>query len=145
MILYLPKKNKQLNAYGFINPIRIEKSEKDFLISQENKKFSSEELNKMSEEYKELSAGEVIKFEKEGDKLEGKYICYEESATYKNSYALKIQTTEGLKVVFVSSIVTDLINSNNIKKEQQIKLVYNGKIQNKAKTFEYKDYTLLAK
>ena len=118
--------NKSLNAYGFKNPIR--------------------EVNKMSEgEYKEATSGDVIKFEKEGDSLEGSYMDYQESVKYKDSYALKVKTSEGLKVVFVSSIVVDLLASNNIQKGQQIKLVYNGLVENQAKTFKYKDYKLFFK
>jgi len=129
MINYITKGNKQLNAYGIENPIK-----------------KQTKVNEMSnEEYKEATSGNVVKFEKEGDSLEGKFMCIEESATYKDSYALKIKTTDGLKVVFVSSIVLDLINSNNIQKETQIKLVYNGKIENKSGTFKYKDYKLLFK
>jgi len=130
MIFYLAKKNKKLTTYGIEYPVKKKQTK----------------VNKMgNEEYKEATSGDVIKFEKEGDSLEGKYMGYEESATYKDSFALKVKTTEGLKVVFVSSIVVDLISSNNIQKEQQIKLVYNGMIQNKAKTFKYKDYKLLFK
>jgi len=140
----LRNQNKKLNAYGFLNPVRIKKFEKDFLISQENLKFSREENEKMSEEYKQATSGEVIKLA-EGESIEGKYIGFEESATFKNSYALKVDTRDGIKVIFVSSIVTDLIISNNIVKGQEVKLEFVGMIENKAKTFSYKDYNLFFK
>lgn len=97
-------------------------------------------------EYKEATSGDVVKFEKEGDSLEGKYVGHEESAQYKNSFALKIDVKDkGVKVVFVSNIVIDLLKTNSIKQGQQIKVEFLGLVENQAKTFKYKDYKLLFK
>jgi len=96
-------------------------------------------------EYKQATSGDVVKFEKEGDAIEGKLMTTEPSRQFPDSYALKVETTEGVKVVFVSGIVIDLITSNGVKSGQQIKVVYKGKKDNKAKTAKYNDYELYFK
>lgn len=96
-------------------------------------------------EWKEASMGDVVKFEKSGESIEGTYSSIEESRKFKGSYALRIETREGLKTVFVSNIVKSLLDANRVSAGDQIKLVFKGKVWNEAKTYEYNDYSLLLK
>lgn len=94
-------------------------------------------------EYKEASMGDVVKLEKAGEFIEGRYTSIEESRKFKGSYAMRIETAKGLKTVFVSNIVKGLIDANQVESGRQVKLVYKGKVMNEAKTYEYNDYSLL--
>jgi len=100
----------------------------------------------MTEEFKKAETGKVVKFEEKGDSIEGVYIGWKESSMYEKSYGVEIETEdEGLKVVFVSSIVTDLIATNQIQKGMTIKIVYEGKVQTQDGKREYKDYSVYFK
>lgn len=90
--------------------------------------------------YEEATPGDVIKFEKPGDFVEGIYIGYEESRQFPGSFALKYAVSQNVKVVFVSGIVIDLIRTNSIEKGDKIKVLFEGKKKNKAGTHEYNDY-----
>lgn len=127
MVNYTTKGNKNLNTYGIKNPV------------------PTGELIKMSEEYKEATSGDVVKFKNEGDSVEGVYQGYEESKQYPDSYALKIKVGEDLKVVFVSGIVIDLIESNSVMKGQDVKLEYTGKKKSEKTGRNYNTYKLLYK
>ena len=94
-------------------------------------------------EYQKATMGDVVKLEKAGDSLEGRYTSIKESRKFKGSYALRIKTKDGLKTVFVSNIVKGLLDANQVKSGQQVKLIFTGKTQNEAKTFEYNEYDLL--
>lgn len=95
----------------------------------------------MEKEYKQAKSGDVIVLE-QGDYIEGIYKGHEESRNFPGSYAFKVEQPDGLKVVFVSKMVVDLIASNSIMVGQQIKLVYKGMKENEARTREYKVYDL---
>lgn len=95
--------------------------------------------------WNQATSGDVVKFEKDGDAIEGKLIGFEPSRQYPDSYAVKVDTKDGIKIVFVSGIVVDLISSNSLKKGQEIKIVYKGKKRNKKDTADYNDYELLYK
>jgi len=99
----------------------------------------------MSEEYVKAKTGNVIKLSEKGDSVEGKYLGWEESAMYNKSYGIKLEIDGEPSVVFVSSIVTDLIATNQIKEGMKIKIVFEGKVPNKAGTHEYNDYSVYFK
>lgn len=86
--------------------------------------------------------GDVVKLEKKGDSVEGKFASIEESRQFKDSYAIRVETKDGLKVIFASKIVRDLLEANNVEAGRRIKIVFNGKKMNEAKTREYNDYEL---
>lgn len=110
--------------------------------------MTENEESKENEEngFKEATGGDVVKFENEGDKLEGIYRGHEESKQFPNSYALSVETgKDEVKVVFVSGIVIDLINKNDIAKGTQIKLEFLGLKKTQDGKREYNDYKLLYK
>ena len=107
-----------------------------------NKKINSEVINMGNEEFKKATPGDVVKFEKAGDTISGKYIGYEESKQYAKSYAVKVDTAEGIKAVFVSGIVIDLIESNSITKGTEIIIEYLGKKKSETSGREYNTYDL---
>ena len=107
--------------------------------------MSKEEQETQEDGYKKATSGDVVKFETDGDFVEGKLIGFEPSRQFPDSYAVKVETEDGIKVVFVSGIVVDLINANSVKKGQQVKLLFKGKKDNKAKTAKYNDYELFFK
>jgi len=102
----------------------------------------SEVINMGNEEFKKATPGDVVKFEKAGDTISGKYIGYEESKQYAKSYAVKVDTAEGIKAVFVSGIVIDLIESNSITKGTEIIIEYLGKKKSETSGREYNTYDL---
>jgi len=99
------------------------------------------------EEMQEAKPADVVKFEKEGDNIEGIYLGHEESKQYPKSYALKFCSKLGgvNKVVFVSAILIDLLKTNLINIEDSIKIVYQGKKKTADNTREYNDYKLFFK
>lgn len=112
-------------------------------------KFLDEYINenktqkvKTMSEWKEAKSGDVIKFENEGDSLEGIYQGFEESTQYPGSYAIKVKKGEDIKVGFTSKIVTDLLKSNGINIGQEIKIIYTGMQTTKDGSKEYKSYSL---
>lgn len=90
---------------------------------------------------KELTSGNVVKLQ-QGERIDGTFINIEPSAQYKDSYALKIQVGNDIKVIFVSNIVKDLITGNNIQQGKKISVLYKGLKSNKSGTAKYKDYTV---
>ena len=87
---------------------------------------------------------EVLKLE-EGERIEGKFISIEESKKFSNSYALTIKTLEGNKVIFVNDIVKDLLLKHSIQHNQEIALLYVGKVKNQKGDNEYKMFELFYK
>ncbi len=97
-------------------------------------------------EYKEAVSGDVVKFEKAGDSIEGELIGYEESKQYPSSYGLKFKDKEGqIKLIFVSGIAIDLIQSNSVKNGQQIKIEFLGKKKTQDEKKEYNTYKVMYK
>ena len=101
----------------------------------------------MSEEntgWKEATSGDVVKL-KEGERIEGKLVTIEPSTQYPESFCLKLDTKDGLKVTFVSNIVKDLIESNSIMKGQDMAVLFKGLKKSEKSGREYKDYSVLFK
>jgi len=98
----------------------------------------------MTDGWKELESGDVIKLEA-GEQVNGKFVLLEESRTYKDSYALTLETPQGQKVLFVSNIVKDLLQKNGITPGQEIAVMFKGMRKNKAGTAEYKDYSVMVR
>lgn len=99
----------------------------------------------MSEEFKQAVSGDVVKFEEAGDTLEGIYVGYEESKQYPGSFAIKVKDGDDVKIAFASGIVIDLIKSNNIQANMDIKIVFKGMAKTKDGTKEYKTYEVFYK
>lgn len=95
--------------------------------------------------WKEATSGDVVKFEKPNDSIQGVYLCHEQSTLYEDSYAVKVSVGEATKVVFVSKIVVDFIKSTNIQVGQQIRIVFLGMKETKDKRRKYKDYKVYYK
>jgi len=95
--------------------------------------------------YKEAKSGDVIKFEKEGDSIEGIYQGHEESKKYPESFAVHIKQGDDIKTVFTSNILIDLLGKNGIKEGKQIKIVYDGKKKTEDGSKEYNCYRLFYK
>lgn len=93
-------------------------------------------------EMKEATSGDVVKFENEGDSIEGTFLGYEESRQYKGSYAVSFKEGDKSKVVFVSGIVVDLIKRNSIEIGQHIRIVFQGKKKTSDGKRDYNDYKL---
>jgi len=123
MVIY-QKGNQELSNWGIKDPITPRK--------------------KKMTDWKEAKLGDVVKLEA-GDRIEGKFIELEQSKLYPDSYALKVETLDGIKVVFVSTIVKGLLESNSIMKNQEIAVLYKGLKKNEAGTRDYKDYSLFFK
>ena len=96
-------------------------------------------------EYKEATTGNVVKFVKQGDSIEGAFIGTEESKQFQGSYALSVSDKEETKVAFVSGIVIDLIKKNGIIPGNQIKVVFQGKKKTQDNKREYNDYKVFFK
>jgi len=88
---------------------------------------------------KELTSGEIKKFEKKGDSISGIFICYQESRQYPGSYVVKLENDGNVIGAFVSGIVVDLLTVNNVKKDTPIMVEYQGTVTS-AKGRDYKDY-----
>ena len=116
-----------------------------WLVKEKGMVYTTMEENKMAEEFKEATSGDVVKFEKEGDNLEGTYLGHEESKQYPGSYAVKIRKNDEVKVVFVSAIVIDLIKGNGIVPGTEVKIDFLGKKKTQDGKREYNDYKLLYK
>ena len=85
--------------------------------------------------FKKATAGDVVKLEI-GDHIEGSFQGYEPSKQFPDSFAVRIKQGDDIKVVFVSKIVTDLIDSNGILSGQQIRIFFKGMKKNEAGTRE---------
>jgi len=92
----------------------------------------------------ELKTGDVYKFTATGQKIEGIYMGYEESKQYPQSYAVKMNVEGTLQVVFVSAIVIDMLNSNDIIKGKKIQIEFLGKIKTKDGKRTYNNYKVYA-
>jgi len=92
---------------------------------------------------KELTSGNVVKLA-EGDRLDGKFVSCEQSAQYKDSYAIKVDDNDEIKVLFVNNIVKDLLETHTVKPGQKISILYVGLRDNKTGTAKYKDYKVFA-
>lgn len=126
-------KNRFLDEYDINDP--LSQDIKDRL--RDNSKYGGDNMA-----YKEATSGEVLKLE-EGDSIEGNFINIEESKQFSSSYALRVETREGVRVTFVSGIIRDLIEANSIKKGQKIKCTFKGMKKSETTGREYKDYQLL--
>lgn len=92
---------------------------------------------------KELTQPEVVKLQV-GESIKGKYISCDESAQYKDSYALKLETEQGNKVYFVNNIVRDTLKENGIEVGQTIEVKYTGTQKTADGKHEYKTYKVFA-
>lgn len=98
------------------------------------------------DEYMEATAGNVIKLENEGDFIEGIYKGFEESKQFKESYALTVIGDDNKpQVAFVSGIVIDLLQRNDIKPNDRVKVVFKGMKKAEKSGREYKTYQVLYK
>lgn len=123
------------------------KNEEQKEISKEDtteEKTVSEIEAEKNDGYTKLESGDVITL-KEGETIEGIFRGISESVLYPSSWAVSIEVNNEQKVIFVNNIVNDLFIKYDIKIGQKMKLKFKGMIQNKAKTFEYKDYDLFIK
>lgn len=94
--------------------------------------------------YKKAEGGNVVKLEKEGDKVAGILLGWEESKMYQGSYAVSIKTDKEIVIVFTSEIPVDMFKKNNLT-GKDIVLVYDGKVKTKDGKFEYKNYSVFFK
>jgi len=104
--------------------------------------MEEEETPIAEKKYKQATSGDVIKFTRKGDKLAGTLISWEESKQFANSFAVKVKVAGEVKVVFVSSIVIDLIKSNGIKEGDEILIRYEGKKTSEKSGMDYNDYSV---
>ena len=107
--------------------------------------MEEQEQEQKTDGYKQAQSGEIIKLDTPGLIIEGIYLGYEESKQFPGSWALRIKIVDDIKVVFVNNIVVDLIESNNIKKNQEIKLEFLGMKKAEKSGREYKDFNLYYK
>lgn len=89
----------------------------------------------------ELNSGNVLKLA-EGQRADGEFCGIDPSAQFKDSYALKLKQADGIKVIFVSNIVKDLLSVNNVQPGARIGVLFKGLKDNKSKTARYKDYAV---
>lgn len=94
----------------------------------------------MESEWKKATSGEVVKLAP-GENLEGVFVGIEVSKQFTGSYAFKVKQGDDIKTVFVNNIVSDLINTNQIKPGMSVRLLMMNKKKNK-KGQEYSDYEL---
>lgn len=95
------------------------------------------------ENFVKATSGQVVKLEETGSALTGHFVGIEESALYGDSYAFHVRDETGsIYTTFVSHIVKDLVEKNNIKPNMKIKLVFTGRVKAKASGKVYKQYEL---
>lgn len=99
----------------------------------------------MADDFRKATMGDVVKLEKAGDHIDGKYVGIEESRKFKDSFALRIENAKGIQTLFVTKILKELLDVNGVMKGQTIRVLYKGKKANEAKTREYNDYELYVK
>lgn len=109
----------------------------DFGFTHPTDKSGLREKAKMGEEYKKVES-DVFKFETEGAVIEGRLIAVSDSAQFNNK-VYKIETDQGVKTVFGTVILDDLMAMVVIGK--QVKILFIGekeakKGQNPTKLFE---------
>ena len=101
-------------------------------------------MAKDEKEWLEATAGDVIKLEP-GERIDGIFLGMEESATFKESWAVKLKVEGENKVIFGNAILKELIEQNQIQVNQEISILYVEKKKNEKGTFEYKVYKLFYK
>lgn len=100
-------------------------------------------MAKENKEWKNAKQKSFLKFEKDGDYIEGKYIDIEESTKFPESYLVTIKLLSGeVSGVFVSKMVKNLIEENNIAIGQEIKITFLGKKKTQDGKTEYNNYKL---
>ena len=90
-------------------------------------------------EWNLVKDGEPVKLENENDSIEGEFINYEQSQQYPDSFAVKIQATDGIKVIFANNVLKEKIDNSQVKQGNSIKIVYKGLVKSKNGR-EYKQY-----
>jgi len=90
---------------------------------------------------KELTSGEVVKLEKEGDSIGGVLVSIEESKMFEGSYAWNIRQDEKIVVVFTNEIPVKKAKNNDCF-GKRILLEFSGKKKSSATGREYNDYKL---
>ena len=81
---------------------------------------------KMAEEWKEVVRGNVFAFQQVGDNLEGVVVSRKKSTQYENM-VYDIETKEGLKTIFGTTILDSLMGS--IQDNQPVKIEYVGEVK----------------
>lgn len=122
------KKNHALKEYG-----------------QEEGNMTEEKQEEVPEGFKEATSGDVVKFENPGDNITGELISVEPSRQFEKSFAVRLKQAEGIKTVFVSAIVVDLLTANQVKPGMTVKIEYLGKAKTKDGAREYNDYKVYFK
>ena len=95
-------------------------------------------------ELRQLTSGEFFKFETAGDFFEGKLLKVEQSKLYKDSWAVSLETKEGVKTAYVSNIVIDLFEKNSVTTGKVVRIMFNGLKKTKDGSRKYKDYSVFA-
>lgn len=95
-------------------------------------------------EWIQAEVGNVVTLQ-DGEDLTGIFKGLEESASYKDSWAFHVQVNDEIKTLFGNKILKDLFEKNDIKINQEVRILYTGKKKNEKGTFEYKTYELFYK
>lgn len=117
---------------------------------QENKKQEQDlkqDENK-NNGFKKVEQPEIIKFEKIGDEIHGKFISISPSKKYNSSFALHfldVTKENKLSCIFINAMGQELLNSQSIKKDDEFLLVFTGEKPNKEGTQKYSTYDLYVK
>ena len=90
-------------------------------------------------EWNLVKDSEIIKLENENDKVEGVLVSCEHSQKYPDSFGIKIETPDGVKLLFASAMVKEKIDDGGIVKGSPIQIVYKGTATSKNGR-EYKVY-----
>ena len=99
--------------------------------------------DKQEKEWKKAESGQVFKFVKENDSVEGIYLGHEQSKMYPESFAVTLKRPDDtIVIVFVSNIIAELLKKNQIHINQKIKIVYLGKKKSETSGMEYNNYEL---
>lgn len=102
------------------------------------KKLSEE---KIEENWTKATSGNLIKFETPNASLSGNFLSIEESNQFSGSYLVKVTKEDNsVYAVFVSGLVKDLLETNNIQKGHKIKIVFLGKKKTQDGKKEYNAY-----
>ena len=81
--------------------------------------------------YEKVEA-DIFRFEKEGDEIRGKLIAKEDSMSYDNK-VYKIETEDGLRVVFGTTVLDRIMESIEVGSE--LKIVFTGVKESKEKGY----------
>ena len=143
---YINSKNLLINGVDDRDHAQESVADSDGIsCSGERKMAKPEQKQPQQDDMTEAKVGDVIKLENAGDKLEGIYISHELSKKFADSFAVHLRVGEDIKVLFASQILVDLIVKNGIQNGDKVRIVYEGKKQNEAKTFSYHNYKLFYK